>query len=64
MIKRTANSNNPKQALPVSIGFSLQHAVYTDLINKENNGTQLSDAEKSFMKKLEEELAQFYSDTK
>ena len=42
--------------------LSLQHAVYVDLLNKQNSGTELNDSEKAFMQDFEIKIADFYKE--
>ena len=41
--------------------LSVNHAVYMDLLNKQNSGVELKDYEKAFMEKFEIDIAEFYS---
>lgn len=55
-----------KEMLKTSLNFhvqdlSLQQAVYMDLVNKQNSGTELNANEKTFMKNFEADIAKFYN---
>ncbi len=52
-------SGGTRRGIHNAQNLSIQHAIYMDLVSKENNGGILTDAEKKFMTKVEIAIAKF-----